>query len=154
MSDFDREWEKKLQFWEAEIDLFAKQLHDGGKIKPDTVDKHASRMQFVTETYFMRYDIGYDEFDGGTVVDFLGNFYISKVLSGSKTELSAFLSSFKKWAQYLQQVGKISSTQYSDILRVCKNKEFFYERFDSYMDTVDDDEDSMQDWFFADDLDD
>ncbi|MFD0697782.1 hypothetical protein ACFQZT_27270 [Paenibacillus sp. GCM10027628] len=153
MSGFDREWEKKLQFWKSEIDLFAKQLNDGGKLKSDTVEKHVSRILFVTEAYFMRYDIGYDEFDGGTVVDFLGNFYISKVLNSTKTELSAFLSSFKKWAQYLQRVGKISSTQYSDILRVCKNKEFFYERFDSYMDT-DDDEDLMQDWFFADDLED
>ncbi|KRE51039.1 YecA family protein [Paenibacillus sp. Soil724D2] len=121
------------QYWENEIALFGKYLAEEGKLKADTIDKHMDRMQFMTTVYFNNYEIDYEQLQRETIVDFLGRFYISNVLNSSKSDISAYLPSIKKWVQFLQQSEKISAKQCADVLDVCKNKEFFVERFEQYM---------------------
>jgi hypothetical protein len=144
--------EEQEQYWEDEIDLFGRYLTEEGKLKADTVDKHTDRMLFMTTVYFVRYGIDYKELQGETVVDFLGHFYISKVLSSSKSDVAAYLSSFKKWVQFLLHSEKISSEQCLDVIRICKHKEYFIERFDRYMEA--DDDRAMRNWIYSNDIED
>lgn len=126
-------FEEQQQYWEDEIALFGNYLTEEGTLKADTVKKHMERMQFVTVEYFVRYGLDYEQLQGETVVDFLGYFYISKMLNSSKSDVSAYLPSFKKWTQFLLQTGKISASQGAEVLEVCKHKEFFVDRFEQYM---------------------
>nr|WP_311198823.1 SEC-C metal-binding domain-containing protein [Paenibacillus sp. YPD9-1] len=126
------EWEEQVLFWKNEVDLFARHLHEEGKLKADTVDKHVDRMFFFTEAFLAQYDIPYSKLDGETVVDFLGHFYIRKVMGSTRTEVTNYVSSLKRWAQFLQQESKISSEQYQDVVRVCKHKDYFLNRHDAY----------------------
>ncbi|WP_246358797.1 SEC-C metal-binding domain-containing protein [Paenibacillus phytorum] len=121
------------QYWENEIALFGKYLAEEGKLKADTIDKHMDRMQFMTTEYFVRYTLGYEQLQSEMIVDFLGRFYISNILNSSKSDISAYLPSIKKWVQFLLQSEKISAKQCAEVLDVCKNKEFFLERFEQYM---------------------
>lgn len=125
--------EVQQQYWENEIALFGKYLAEEGKLKTDTIDKHMDRMQFMTTVYFNNYKIEYEQLQKETIVDFLGRFYISNVLNSSKSDITAYLPSIKKWAQFLLQSAKISAKQSAEVLDVCKHKEFFLERFEQYM---------------------
>jgi hypothetical protein len=125
--------EDRQHYWENEIALFGKYLSEEGKLKADTIDKHMDRMQFMTTEYFIRYTLGYAQLQSETIVDFLGRFYISNVLNSYKSDISAYLPSIKKWVQFLLQSEKISAKQCAEVLDVCKNKEFFLERFEQYM---------------------
>ena len=153
MKTMDELTMEELQlFWENEIALFGKYLAEEGKLKADTIDKHMDRIQFMTTVYFVPYGIDYKELQGETIVDFLGYFYISKMLSSSKSDVAAYLSSFKKWVQFLRHTEKISAEQYLDVVRICKHKEFFIERFDRYMEA--DDDRAMQNWLDSNDIED
>ncbi|KRF39090.1 YecA family protein [Paenibacillus sp. Soil787] len=142
--------EEQQQYWENEIVLFGKYLAEEGKLKADTIEKHVDRMQFMTTVYFINYEIDYEQLQGETIVDFLGRFYISKVLSSTKSDISAYLPSIKKWVQFLLQSEKISANQCAEVLEVCKHKEFFMERFEQYMDA--DYEESLEDWHYTNDM--
>ncbi|KQX51936.1 SEC-C metal-binding domain-containing protein [Paenibacillus sp. Root444D2] len=142
--------EEQQHYWENEIALFGKYLADEGKLKADTIDKHMDRMQFMATVYFDNYEIDYEELRSETIIDFLGRFYISNVLNSSKSDISAYLPSIKKWVQFLLQSEKISANQCAEILDVCKNKEFFLERFEQYMDA--DSEQALEDWHNSNDF--
>ncbi|WP_029198425.1 SEC-C metal-binding domain-containing protein [Paenibacillus alginolyticus] len=142
--------EEQQQYWGNEIALFGKYLAEEGKLKADTIDKHVGRMHFMTTIYFINYEIDYDQLQSETIIDFLGRFYISDVLSSSKSEIGGYLPSIKKWVQFLLQSEKISAKQCTEILQVCKHKEFFMERFEQYMDA--DYEESLEDWHYSNDI--
>ncbi|MCY9692581.1 YecA family protein [Paenibacillus alginolyticus] len=126
--------EEQQSFWENEIALFGKYLAEEGKLKADTIDKHMDRIQLMATVYFDNYEIDYEELQREIIIDFLGRFYISNVLNSSKSDISAYLPSIKKWVQFLLQSEKISAKQCTEIVEVCKHKEFFIERFEQYMD--------------------
>lgn len=143
--------EDQQLFWENEMALFGKYLTEEGKLKADTIDKHVDRMRFVTTEYFVRYGLDYEQLQGKTIVDFLGYFYISKILNSSKSDISNYIPSFKKWTQFLLQTGKISALQGAELLEVCKHKEFFADRFDQYMSANSDR--AMEKWLYSNDID-
>ncbi|WP_261302614.1 SEC-C metal-binding domain-containing protein [Paenibacillus andongensis] len=142
--------EEQQSFWENEIALFGKYLAEEGKLKADTIDKHVDRIQFMATVYFDNYEIDYEELQSETIIDFLGRFYISNVLNSSKSDISAYLPSIKKWVQFLLQSEKISARQCAEVLDVCKNKEFFLERFEQYMEA--DSELALEDWHNSNDF--
>lgn len=126
-------WEDQLMFWENELIAFATYLTEEGKLKAETIQKHVERIRFVTTEYMVRYDICYEDLQGETIVDFLGRFAISHILNSTESDISAYLTSLKKWVQFLQQTTKISKEQYAELNEVCKHKAFFLDRFDHYM---------------------
>ncbi|WNR43870.1 YecA family protein [Paenibacillus roseipurpureus] len=126
-------WEQQRQFWENETKAFEVFLIEEGKLKEDTVKKHVFRMDFVMTEYFVRYEISYADVTGETIVDFVGRFLISHVLTTKESDIGAYLTSFKKWIQFLQTTSKISKEQYTSMIEVCKYKSYFDERFDEYM---------------------
>lgn len=126
-------WEEQLLFWENESIAFETYLTDEGKLKADTIQKHVDRIRFVTTEYCVRYEISYEDLQGETIVDFLGRFSISHVLSTKESDIGAYLTSFKKWIQFLQMTSRISKEQYTSLNEVCKYKSYFEERFEQYM---------------------
>lgn len=143
--------EEQMEYWENEIAFFGKYLTAEGQLKADTIDKHVNSLRFVTTIYFVRYGLDYEQLQGETIVDFLGYFYISKMLSSSKSDIINYIPAFKKWTQYLLQTGKISVLQGAEIVEVCKHKEFFVDRLDQYMKAKSDR--AMEKWLYSNDID-
>ncbi|MGG1514078.1 SEC-C metal-binding domain-containing protein [Paenibacillus oryzisoli] len=140
-------FEQQTVFWEKETALFGKHLADEGKLKEETIAKHVSRVNDFAEIYLVRYGIGYDELASETVGDFVGRFAISHILNSTKTDIANYITAFKKWLPYLRQVGKISNEQYTAMMDVLKEKDYFLARFDQYMQA--DTEEEMMDWHNA-----
>ncbi|WP_457556952.1 hypothetical protein [Candidatus Harpocratesius sp.] len=123
------------------------------KLKSETIDKKTSIISFFYEIYLD----GYEEMhildvDGDIIEDFLGNWYIRKVLSSKKSDVVDILSSFKKFYKFLLDRGYIKQDQYEEILAECKNPKKYYRRFDSYS-KIDFDQDdgpnSMMSWILG-----
>jgi ribosomal protein S9 len=125
-------WEEQLLFWQNEMSTFEAFLKEEGKLKQDTIQKHVDRISFLTTEYCVRYEIGYEDLDGETIVDYLGRFSISHVLSTTESDITASLTSIKKWVQYLNQTAKVSKEQYASLNEACKHKAFYLERFERY----------------------
>ncbi|MDQ0917593.1 YecA family protein [Paenibacillus sp. V4I5] len=142
--------EDRQQYWENEIVLFGKYLTEEGKLKTETVAKYVYSIRFVTTEYFVRYGLDYEQLQGETIVDFLGYFYISKMLNSSKSDIDLYLPAIIKWTQYLLQTGKILSLQGIQVLAVCHYKEFFADRFDQYANAKSDK--AMEKWFYSNDI--
>ncbi|MDQ0890916.1 hypothetical protein QFZ81_006004 [Paenibacillus sp. V4I9] len=138
-------------FWENETALFSKYLTEEGKLKAETVAKYVYSIRFVTTEYFVRYELDYAQLQGETIVDFLGYFYISKMLNSSKSDVDIYLPAIIKWTQYLLQAAKISALQGAEVLAVCNYKEFFADRFDQYMNAKSDK--AMKKWLDSNDID-
>ncbi|MDF2684219.1 MAG: motif domain protein [Brevibacillus sp.] len=143
--------EDRQQYWENEIVLFGKYLTEEGKLKAETVGKYVYSIRFVTTAYFVRYELDYEQLQGETIVDFLGYFYISKMLNSSKSDIDIYLPAIIKWTQYLLQSGKILAQQGTEVLAVCNYKEFFADRFDQYTNAKSDK--AMKKWFYSNDID-
>jgi hypothetical protein len=126
-------WEEQLLFWQNEMIAFEKALTEEGKLKQETIQKHVERISFLTTEYCTRYEIRYEDLQSETIVDFLGRFAISHILSTTESDITANLTSIKRWVQYLQQTGKVSKDQYASLNEACKHKAYFLERFDKYM---------------------
>ncbi|GGI46186.1 hypothetical protein GCM10008018_15860 [Paenibacillus marchantiophytorum] len=130
----DLTWEEEVQFWQDELDLFNNELTNEGKLKQETIRKHLRNIDFLTTEFFIRYEFDYESLTGEAIVEFLGYFYISKMMNSSKSDIISYLPSIKKWAQFLKANGRISPDQCAEVLEVCKHKAYFTERFDQYMD--------------------
>ncbi|MHA1901953.1 MAG: hypothetical protein ACTSW5_13735 [Promethearchaeota archaeon] len=103
------------------------------KLKSETIDKHISIISFFYETYLHQYEeMHILDVEGATIEDFLGNWYIRKVISSNKSDIVEILASFKKFYKFLLDRGYIKQDQYEEILAECKNPKKYYRRFDSY----------------------
>ncbi|OCT11116.1 hypothetical protein A8709_05355 [Paenibacillus pectinilyticus] len=143
-------WEEQLLFWENEMIAFQAYLTEEGKLKAETIQKHVDRISFVTTEYFVRYEISYEDLQGETFVDFLGRFSISHILNSTESDISANLTSMKRWVQYLLQTARISKDQFAELNEVCKHKAYFIERFDQYMKASSDY--ALERWFNSNDI--
>lgn len=71
------------------------------------------------------------------IIEFLGDFYIRYFLFSKKSDVPPFLTMFKKFAAFCLHQEQINKETYDTIMEVCKKKDFFYHRFDTYMKTND-----------------
>ncbi|WP_246320264.1 SEC-C metal-binding domain-containing protein [Paenibacillus qinlingensis] len=143
-------FEEQQLFWENETKAFATFLYDEGKLKEATAKKHVDRMDFVMTEYFVRYGISYEDVQGDTIVDFVGRFLISHVLSTEEADIGAYLTSFKKWIQFLQVTSRISKEQSTSLNEVCKHKSYFEERYARYMEA--DNDYALERWLNSNDI--
>lgn len=151
MNTIDKVTMEEMQlFWENETQAFATFLDNEGKLKPETAGKHVDRMRFVMTEYFVRYGINYEDVLGETIVDFVGRFLISHVLSTKESDIGAYLTSFKKWIQFLQATSRISKEQSTSLNEVCKHKPYFEERFEQYMEA--DNDYALERWLNSNDI--
>ncbi|MCF2141357.1 MAG: hypothetical protein K9W44_14965 [Candidatus Lokiarchaeota archaeon] len=116
------------------IKKFKEYLTIGKKFKKETIDRHTYTISFFYEAYLHDYEeMHILDVDGDTIEDFLGNWYIRKVLSSKKGDVVEILTSFKKFYKFLLDRGYIKQDQYEEILAECKNPKKYYRRFDSYL---------------------
>jgi hypothetical protein len=134
-----------------ELEAFVSHLADAEGLKSATVDKHAGILGFFCEVYLSRKGNRLSDIDEDMIVDFMGSYFIRKVLNSSKSDVPPYLAAFKKYAKYLYGQGRISGERYGGIVRVCKAKDFFYERFDRYLAASGDGE--FKDWLWSNDFD-
>ncbi|MHA1519757.1 MAG: hypothetical protein ACTSRK_06195 [Promethearchaeota archaeon] len=91
------------------------------------------RWIFPYDIYLRQYEEAHLlDVEGPTIKDFLGNWYIRKVLTSNKSEILAILASFKKFYKFLLDREYITHDQYEEIHAECKNPKKYYSRFDSY----------------------
>jgi len=129
------------------IKKFTEYLTIKNKLKSQTIDKHVSTITFFYETYLHRYEeMHLLDVEGATIEDYLGNWYIRKVLSSNKSEIVGILTSFKKFYKFLLDRGYITHNQYEEILAECKNPKKYYRRFASYWKIDFDQEEGTNSW--------
>lgn len=113
-----------------------------------TIEKHFLNISTFWETFFVQYADTIEEFSDAAILEFLGDFYIRKFLFSNKRDIQPFLTTFKKFAAFCLEHEQIDEETYKDIIDICKKKDFFTHRFDTYMKT-----DDVFEWTFDNDPD-
>ncbi len=103
------------------------------KLSQETINKHLNNLDFFLNVYLNRYErISPTAVSEIEITDFLGNFYIRKVIDGTKSGLLSFIPSIKKFYRFLLEIGEIDEDQYTDIYDTCRNPNRYRKRFDNY----------------------
>ncbi|MHA1674118.1 MAG: hypothetical protein ACTSYI_10880 [Promethearchaeota archaeon] len=129
------------------IKKFSDHLAIKKKLKSNTIDRHISTITFFYDTYLQQYEEAHLlDVEGSTIEDFLGNWYIRKVLSSNTSDILAILASLKKFYKFLLDREYITLEQYEEIHAECKNPKKYYDRFDSYSKINFDQEEGPNSW--------
>jgi hypothetical protein len=122
---------------EKETEILLKQFFehltaDKG-LNEETASRHAGQIEFFAFHYLRDYN-GKSIFDasGSDIEDYLGNWYIRKVLNGTKSDVRPILAAFKKFFKFLYERGEIDKEQLENILSACKNPQRYIRRFETY----------------------
>ncbi|MBC8520984.1 MAG: site-specific integrase, partial [Methanomicrobia archaeon] len=115
------------------IELFHNYLTMNKGLSEETASEHAERIRF----FAFHYLIGYEgksllEVTGYDIEDYLGNWYIRKVLNSGNSDVRPALIAFKKFFKFLHENGKISKEQLEDILSACEDPQKYIRRFETY----------------------
>lgn len=103
------------------------------KLSQETINKHLNNLDFFLNVYLNRYErISPTAVSESEITDFLGNFYIRKVIDGTKSGLLSFIPSIKKFYRFLLEIGEIDEEQYTDIYDACRNPNRYRRRFENY----------------------
>ncbi|MBA7689464.1 hypothetical protein ES703_97971 [subsurface metagenome] len=121
--------------------------------KNSYVNKQINFISFFGARYLIAYN-GQNllEADDNDIYDFLGNWYIRKVLYCRKGDFIPYLRAFKKFFNYLCRSKRISKEQYNIILNECNNPKKYIERFERYMELNPESntwEDDFEDWMYG-----
>ena len=130
------------------LDEFYAYLHDTQKLKENTVNQHVGRMRFFSDSYLLYDGSSIEEFDADHIINFLGDFYIRKVFNSTESDVGPYLTTFKRFAKFLFEKEKLSKLEFDEINMVCKQKDYFKHRFETYFAT-----DDLESWHFSNDLD-
>ncbi|MGB2842622.1 MAG: site-specific integrase [Halobacteriota archaeon] len=115
------------------IELFNNYLTIEKRLSEETASEHAERISF----FALHYLIGYEEKNllevtGYDIEDYLGNWYIRKVLNSGNSDVRPALIAFKKFFKFLHEKGKIDKEQLEDILSACEDPQKYIRRFETY----------------------
>ena len=116
------------------VELFYNYLKQEKGISEETASEHAHQISF----FALHYLIGYEEkshldVTGSDIEDYLGNWYIRKVLNSNKSDVRPALVAFKKFYKFLHERGNLEEEELNDILSACDNPQRYIRRFDAYM---------------------
>lgn len=131
---------------------FQEYLMHEKKLSEHTADSHCHHIGFFYFQYLQNYtDLRITDVNAEVIDEFLGNWYIRKVMNSGKGDVRPILTAFKKFYQYLHEQKMIKKEQMEDILSVCKLPQRYTRRFDSY-DSLDfegeDWEDQFHEWMY------
>ncbi|MCW3134885.1 MAG: site-specific integrase [Methanophagales archaeon] len=135
------------------IRQFYKHLKLKKGISEGTASAHAGRIEFFASHYLRDYeDKSLINTSGRDIENYLGNWYIRKVLNSSKSDVHGILVAFKKFFKFLFDKGKIEKGQLDDILEACASPQRYISRFESY-DALDPESDTwnidFENWFMG-----
>ena len=125
-----RRLEKKT---ERLIKQFYNYLTENKGLSEETASAHAQRIEFFALHYLMDYE-GKNLLDasGNDIENYLGDWYIRKVLNSSKSDVRPALVAFKKFFKFLYEKRKIGKEQLEDILLACESPQRYIRRFETY----------------------
>ncbi|MBN6206182.1 hypothetical protein JYK21_06940 [Ralstonia pickettii] len=87
----DEEYEAELQkCLQQTLDGFQMYLSEKQVLKEETVNRHMGRIAFFGETYLNHVGDNIESFNSHQIIDFLGNFYIRKVLNGTERDIGPY----------------------------------------------------------------
>ena len=139
--------EKQAQKMEKLLDKFQHYLMHEKNLSKSTADNHCDRIGFFFFQYLQNYtDLYITDVNAEVIDEFLGNWYIRKVMNGGKSDVRPTLTAFKKFYQYLHEQKMIENERLHDILAVCKQPQRYTRRFDSY-DALDFEGEAWEDQF-------
>jgi len=118
---------------EKVVEAFYNYLKQEKGLSEETASAHTYHIRF----FALHYLIGYEEKSllevaSMDIEDYLGNWYIRKVWSSSKSAVRRILVAFKKFFKFLYEKGKIDKEQLEDILSACASPQSYIRRFESY----------------------
>nr|WP_280516887.1 SEC-C metal-binding domain-containing protein [Lederbergia sp. NSJ-179] len=148
--DLTEEKESEKNYFEnlsKTLDAFSTDLSENQGLKIETVNRHVRRLGFFAEIYLYHRGVNLEEIHADYIIDFLGDYYIRKVLDSKQSDIAPYLTSFKKFAKFAYENGYLSKEDFDEIKMVCKQKEFFLHRFDTYFSSSD-----LEEWHFNNDL--
>jgi hypothetical protein len=102
-------------------------------ISKDTASAHAHQIDFFAFHYLKDYE-GKSILDasGKDIENYLGDWYIRKVLNSTKSDVHPILVAFKKFFKFLYEKREIEKEQLEDILEACANPLKYIHRFETY----------------------
>ncbi len=100
--------------------------------------RHKDKLRFFLHAYLVEeWPRQIDRVDGEIIRDFLGAWFLRNV-GGSKSDLAAYLSTFRRFYDYLYQSGRISEAEHDDLMTVCECRDYFCARYDEYFNPLPD----------------
>ncbi len=115
------------------VDSFYKYLKQEKGISEETASAHAYQIRFFAPQYLIEYDgKSLLEVTGSDIEDYLGNWYIRKVLNSNKSDVRPALVAFKKFYKFLHESGNVEEEELNDILAACENPQRYIRRFETY----------------------
>ena len=102
-------------------------------ISEETASAHTQQIDFFATHYLRDYeDKSLLDASGMDIENYLGDWYIRKVLNSTKSDVRAILVAFKKFFKFLYETREIGKEQLDDILEVCANPQRYIRRFETY----------------------
>ncbi|MBN1762872.1 MAG: site-specific integrase [Methanomicrobia archaeon] len=102
-------------------------------LSEETASRHVGQIEFFAFRYLVDYN-GKSLLDasGSDIEDYLGNWYIRKVMNSTKSDVRPILVAFKKFFKFLSERGEIDKEQLGDILSACEDPQTYIRRFETY----------------------
>ena len=115
------------------INQFYKHLTLKKELSEETASEHAQRIGIFALHYLRDYE-GKNLLDasGNDIENYLGDWYIRKVLNSSKSDVRPALVTFKKFFKFLNERGEIGKEQLEDIRSACESPQRYIRRFETY----------------------
>ncbi|HUV02472.1 MAG TPA: site-specific integrase [Desulfobacteria bacterium] len=102
-------------------------------ISEETASAHAHQIDFFASHYLRDYeDKSLLDASGMDIENYLGDWYIRKVLNSTKSDVRPALVAFKKFFKFLYETQEIGKEQLDDILEACANPQRYIRRFETY----------------------
>jgi hypothetical protein len=118
---------------EIVLKRFYRHLTEKKGLSEETASRHAGQIEFFAFHYLMDYnEKSILDASGSDIEDYLGNWYIRKVLNSTKSDVRSILVAFKKFFKFLYERGEIDKEQLGDILSACEDPQTYIRRFETY----------------------
>src|SRR5699024_6718195 len=98
---------------------FATNLSENERLKMETINRHVGRLGFFAENYLYHHDAKLQKIHSGHILDFLGDYYICRVFNSTKSDITPYLASFKKFSKFAYENGYLDKEDFDKIKMVC-----------------------------------
>ena len=142
--------DKEYKEWEDEIEKIEKHNNNllsdfeewlkSKDLKPKTIRNHIDNVEFYANGFLLRYEPIPVEKGALEIGSFLGDYFIRKTSWSSKYTINENIASFKKFYTFLNEIGKISNSELTDMKELIKDeKTDWIEEVVNYWDNIEDD---------------
>lgn len=112
---------KNIERNEKLIQEFCESMKAEG-LKSSTINKHSQNIELYINDFLTYYQEKTAEEGWNNVDDYLGDWFINKVMWSTPNSVKENITSIKKFYKYLYETGKISKANYDELLTVIKSE--------------------------------